>query len=210
MGCGKRAAPKTGVGAERLTDKQLREFITEHAPADVAMMVSSAKNRVQLCVILGLFPEGRELKGGSSSGPSSSSSSSNNEYSQMMRELPASHIKGKVPSRYAPTTGMPFSKKIMPKLNRKLKNVFNPRKYNIVPLNYRHMVRREARMKAFPSQYKPVSRATALNRLRGMRMAKKWANVSSSSNGNIIKVDNFDTWPSILGFYNDCGISMHL
>ena len=61
--CGKRANPKSGFGAKKLTNEELKQFIRNHAPADVVKQLKPSASRGDMCALLSLFKEGRDLKG---------------------------------------------------------------------------------------------------------------------------------------------------
>ncbi len=189
MGCGKRANPKTGIGAERMTNDELRKFIKETAPADVAKMVDAAKNRYQICVILSLFPEGRALKGDTRSSSSSSSSksksgSSNSNIAALLRG--AELVKGTRAPRISMASGQPIRRRLRLKVDKKLGAMYNPLRYQTMPLNYRHMLRREGMMKS-----KVAKTQSALVRLR--RKPRKESSSSNSPNRFMFPGSNSST-----------------
>jgi hypothetical protein len=180
MGCGKRANPKTGIGAERMTNDEIRKFIRETAPADVAMMVDAAKTRDNLCVILSLFPEGRALTGdkrASSSSSSSGSGSLSDSVAQMLKG--AKLVRGIMPERVSMTSGNPIKKRMKVRLDRRLGNVYNPRRYQTVPMNYRFMMRKEAMAKSGKME-RLMRKQAAIDRLR-----RKPVKVTSGSSSDM-------------------------
>ena len=156
-GCGKIARPTQGIGAEKLTNDEIRTFIRTHAPAEVISKLKKVMKRDELCAVLDLFSEGQKLKG---------TTSTNTLLKRLGRSMAATRIqrtvrkaleegrfhmmnmgpaaKVVVPTRVSMTTGMAIVKRNLPK---RVKMPYKPEAFANIPLIYRNMVRREAMRK---------------------------------------------------------------
>ena len=154
-GCGKIARPAHGIGAEKLTNEELRSFIRTHAPADVIAKLKKVMKRDELCSLLDLFADGQKLKGTSSTNTLLKRLGRSMAATRIQRTLRKSFEEGRFHMMKGPkvtigTVGAPRRShltgeiiKSRPPL-KKIKMKYTPEMFAHAPLNYRHMIRREA------------------------------------------------------------------
>jgi hypothetical protein len=191
VGCGKIARPSHGIGAEKLTNDEIRTFIRTHAPADVIAKLKKVMKRSELCEILDLFNEGKKLKGVTSTNTLLSRLGRSMAATRIQRTLrkkmdegrfhmmnfPA--VKGLVPPRRSLITGEPTMRGRPMKLNKTFK--YDPRAYQTIPLNYRHMVRLSAMQRA--EKEKNEQREEEEAKFFGSNRSRSSANSNRSNSG---------------------------
>ncbi len=189
-GCGKKATKTSLSEAGRMTNTQLMEFIMDNAPADVAtkMLDKRITSRSGLCELLDTFPKGRALKRESRGVPPSKAQAAT-RIQRAFRRASAAHVfnlrhatrQRAVPGSVAKQI---FASGFMPGVAKKLKRItpaFEPRAFSSVPLNYRHMVRANAKK---ATARKNRQEAINLAQARAERQAFEELNWGSGSSSN--------------------------
>ena len=154
-GCGKRAMPMSLSQAGRMTNTQLMEFIMDNAPVDVStkMLDEHITSRSGLCKLLDSFAMGRAIKREGRSVRLSKNQAAT-RIQRVFRRASAAHAFNlrHAMKRGSGMTAKPiqqiFASGFMVRPVKKLKRVnagYNARAYQSVPLNYRHMVRSNAK-----------------------------------------------------------------
>ena len=194
--CGKRASHRSLTEAGKMSTSALLKFIITTAPADVVRRLSTekVKKREDVCAFLDLFPEGRALKG---IAPKMSKSQAASIIQTAFKRAAApggafnirrsklGSLTGKVPRQILSYTGAaPRPQKHLYRASRR----YEARAYSTIPLDYRHMVRRNAQHKSVIARRQAAARR-AVNELNWSTNSNKGksgsnSNRSSSSAGS--------------------------